>query len=106
MKTLPVVFRIDRAKTDRQITAVFPTTPGTGDPTTMQCYAHLGQHGACSLDWYYSRTRPATPEQYAPLLAELRGIYESGEDAVTLDVRRFIRAEDRAALLAELRKVA
>lgn len=34
-------------------------------------YEHVGQHGAAA---YPNYTTPATPAEYAPLLAELRGI--------------------------------
>lgn len=68
---LPVIFR----KSESEVTAVFPTLPGTDDSTTMTCYAHIGQHGVCSLAWY-RETTPARAEEYAPLLAELRSIYE------------------------------
>jgi hypothetical protein len=90
MKTLPVMFRVDRptgAGVFPEVTAVFPTLPGSGVigqfPT---CYAHVGQHGSCSRNWISQCTRPATPEEYAPLLRELQGIYETGTDAVRLRV--------------------
>lgn len=41
----------------------------------MLCYAHIGQHGTCS-DEYYRESRPATDEEIAPLLAELKRVYE------------------------------
>lgn len=94
---LPVIFRAewnDSEKTGNvHVTAVFPTLPGTSAPWTATCYAHVGQHGTCSRDWYAGRQhgqRPATPAEYADLLRELRGIYESDSDpdAVRLDVRR------------------
>ncbi len=64
-----VLFRIDRAKTDRQVTAVFPLDD-EGDGM-MSCYAHIGQHGGCSRAWMHSKTRPATPAEYADLKREL-----------------------------------
>lgn len=79
LEQLPVIFRTDEKVIPgfaQEVTAVFPTLPGTNDPQTMTCYAHVGQHGTCSLDWYDS-TRPANREEYGPLLAELRGIYET-----------------------------
>jgi hypothetical protein len=63
-----VIFRADK---DGEITAIFPALAGTNDTWTCTCYAHLGQHSYASLD-YIRATRPATPEQFAPLLAELR----------------------------------
>lgn len=74
MEKLPVIFRAERSGHFKgDVTAVFPTLEG--NPGEMTCYAHIGQHGSCSLGWYY-RTRPAKPHEYAALLAELRGIYE------------------------------
>ena len=83
--TLPVLFRRPRGKAAFEndgVTAVFPTLPGV-NAYDMTCYAHVGQHGACNMGWYYS-TRPATPAEYADLMDELIRIYSTGEDAVTL----------------------
>lgn len=74
---LPVIFRAQMEDGRLWITAVFPTEPATctgADDFTI--YQHVGQHGAGTLGWY-RRTRPATAAEYAPLLAELRGIYET-----------------------------
>ena len=85
MDTMRVVFRAD--KSDDEVTAVFPDEtwrhPSWGMGTLTACYAHIGQHGDCSLDWYRT-TRPATESEYATLLQELRGIYESGDEPVKL----------------------
>lgn len=70
MKT-PVIFRAE--KSDGDVTAVFPTLPGTMDPSTFQVYQHIGQHGSGSFGWYRS-TRPATEEESASLLCELQSI--------------------------------
>jgi hypothetical protein len=109
---IPVIFRAERGcratatgRDDgyRHITAVFPTEPATPDPYTATCYAHIGQHSGCRRAWYRT-TEPATPEQYADLLAELRRIYETGPDAVRLKiVKRWTQRHDearRAALRA------
>lgn len=37
------------------------------------CYAHIGQHSACSPD-YAKECRPATPTEYADLQKELTSI--------------------------------
>lgn len=71
---LAVLFRADRHNGELWITAVFPSLIGTYDPATFTIYQHVGQHGSASFSWY-RRTRPATPEEYAPLLAELQRIY-------------------------------
>lgn len=102
---LPVIFRADRSGDHKgTVTAVFPTLPGTSDPWTATCYAHVGQHGTCGRDWY-ATTRAATPAEYADLLNELRGIYERDDrDAVRLDVvNRWTRHHD-AARRAELQR--
>lgn len=86
MEHLPVIFR---KESDGSILAVFPTEPESYYGYNMTCYAHVGQHGSCSLE-YYHETKPAAPDEYAPLLAELRGIYESSHygEPVQLDVAR------------------
>lgn len=104
MQTLPVIFRRDRRKRDAQITAVFPTLPANRDGN-MTCYAHIGQHGACSLAWYHDKTRPAAPDEYAPLLAELRQIYEEGAEPVRLEVCAYRRPDHIAAFRQSLREI-
>ena len=65
----PVLFRADRTGQFKgDVTAVFPTLEATLG--YMVCYAHVGQHSECSIDWYYD-TRPAKPAEYADLQAEL-----------------------------------
>lgn len=106
-EALPVIFRADRAGDFKgDVTAVFPTLPGTSAPYTATCYAHVGQHGSCSPDWY-RQTRAAKPDEFAPLLAELRSIYERADDpeAVRLViVKRWTRHHDatRRAALARM----
>ncbi|WP_436357942.1 hypothetical protein [Brevundimonas sp. CEF1] len=110
-ETLPVIFRAEwnsRESGTVHVTAVFPTLPGTSDPHTATCYAHFGQHSACSHGWY-AMTRAATPAEYAPLLRELQGIYEQGDDAVSLKVvKRWTRNHDdaRRAELTRSRRAA
>jgi len=82
MTKFPVIFRKDKIGNnspiynEHEIVAVFPTEQGTNDPSTMSCYAHIGQHSSCSIGWY-QRTKPAKPEEYASLLSELKGYYEN-----------------------------
>lgn len=96
---LPVIFRAYRSGDFKgTVTAVFPTLPGTSDPYTATCYAHVGQHSTCDRAWY-ATTRAATPEESADLLRELRGIYERDDDsdAVRLQlVQRWTRHHDDA----------
>jgi hypothetical protein len=87
MERLPIIFRAERSGDFAgQVSAVFPTLPWSRD-CELTTYAHIGQHGGGSLGWYRA-TRPATPAEYAPLLAELRAIYGSDPDPVELDVRQ------------------
>lgn len=103
-ETLPVIFRADRSGDHKgSVTAVFPTLPGTSDPWTAVCYAHIGQHSACDRGWY-ATTRAATPAEYAGLLRELRGIYEEGPDAVRLDIVQRWTAKHDAARRAALKE--
>lgn len=107
---LPVIFRADRSGDFKgQVTAFFPTLPGDPDPWTCTCYAHVGQHGSASVD-YYRTTRAATEAESADLLAELRRIYERDDDpdAVRLvPVKRWTRHHDaeRKAELDRMRNV-
>ena len=68
----PVIFRKD--KEDGEILAVFPDQPGTPAPDSMLCYAHVGQHSHCTEGYVWKRTRPASEEEAADLLRELRGL--------------------------------
>lgn len=75
--SLPIIFRAERCGDFKgDVTAVFPTLAHDYAGRYFTVYAHVGQHGGGSLDWYRS-TRPALPDEYADLLAELRGIYET-----------------------------
>lgn len=100
MENVPVLFRADRSGDHKgEVTAVFPTLPADRWPN-MTCYAHIGQHSACSPDWLRT-TRPTKPDEYAGLLAELRSIYERADDPDR--VRLIIRQRITPAMRAELR---
>lgn len=98
VENVPVIFRKEK---DGDITAVFPALPASYD-APMTCYAHIGQHSACSHGWYVT-TKPASEAEYADLLAELRRIYEESEDPVKLTVRKRITAKMRDELRRALR---
>lgn len=69
-----VIFRANKRGEHRgDVTAVFPHFKA--NPGRMVCYAHLGQHGECAVEWYARDTRPATSTEYGPLLMELQNIY-------------------------------
>lgn len=66
----PVIFRVFK---EGDVIALFPTLPGTNDPTTCQSYQHIGQHGAASID-LGKTNRLATRKEYMPLKKELEQI--------------------------------
>lgn len=66
----PVIFRKEK---NGDILAVFPLEPADYKGN-MTCYAHIGQHGGISLDYYWQNTKPAKPEEYQDLLNELKAI--------------------------------
>lgn len=69
-----VIFRVDERDNQKEIIAVFPELAGDMNAyKTCGGYVHMGQHVTISADipdW----TRPATPEEYQDLLAELVSI--------------------------------
>lgn len=85
---IPVIFKLCAG----EVTAVFPTLPGTVDPWTCTCYAHVGQHGSASIAWVRTAP-PASPAQYAGLLHEVRRIYAP---EFRLVVRRRLSQKDHA----------
>ncbi len=91
---LPVIFRVYR----KELCAYFP--PEHWDAQGhITCYAHVGQHGAASREWLWKGKR-ATPEQYAELLAELRGIYEQPDDPDRVQLKVYQRAVGKASYFA------
>lgn len=66
-----VLFRVYNKTADDEggdVIAVFPEIPESNG--CVSSYVHNGQHGACSRG-VVDVTRPATPEEYAPLKREL-----------------------------------
>ena len=55
----------------------------------IMSYMHIGQHGEASLDFYYS-TKKANPQEYEPLLNELKAVY----DDCILTVRQKLNYRD------------
>lgn len=91
MKTKPaptlVIFKLEGKGKDASPVAFFPEDPATHPGYLCSCYAHTGQHGSADTN-YAAKLKPATPEQYAPLLWELRQIgYENLKP-----VRKFLRS--------------
>jgi len=65
-----VIFR--KYKQGGDILALFPKeNQGHG---SCLCYQFIGQHGAADYGYCLTFTVLATPEEYAPLLAELQSI--------------------------------
>lgn len=102
-ETTPVLFRMPRNVKlhGNDCDAIMPTIPGTNDAATMTCYAHIGQHGSCHQNWIQS-TRPATPEEYADLKAEL----ESAPYGYRFKVYRRIQPWMRDERIKQLRHTA
>lgn len=70
-KNIPVIFRKD--KDNGEVVAVFPTFFYYGSVrwTEAWCYTHATQHGEINYYYYLMQTKPATEDEYAPLLKEL-----------------------------------
>lgn len=69
MKT-KTIFRIHRG----EVIALFPEIPATVTGRDCESYMHTGQHGAACPNLARYGFRLATPEEYAPLAAELARI--------------------------------
>jgi hypothetical protein len=79
-----------------EIIALFPAIVGDNNPyATCESYMHIGQHGSASVDLILS-TKPAKPEEYAPLLNELKSI---GYDDLVVK-QRFNRSDLKARINA------
>lgn len=87
---LPVLFRMWRG----EVLALFPTEESSTGLIT--CYAHVGQHSSACPSLLQDG-RPATEAEYAPLLAELRQIYES-DNAERHTLKVYKRATGKAQL--------
>lgn len=64
-----VVFRKEK---DGNILAVFNVIADCN--YNLLSYAHLGQHGGCSYEYYIKETKPAKESEYQELLKELKQI--------------------------------
>lgn len=70
MTPTPVIFRTFPGG---EVIALFPTEPGTNDPSTCMGYMHTGQHGDADVS-LVADTRPATVNQRRALRRELEAI--------------------------------
>jgi hypothetical protein len=64
----PTVFRV---WPNGEVIALFPATAAGSQYGDCICYQHFGQHGSADYGHVVRTTRPAKPEEYADLLAEL-----------------------------------
>lgn len=72
MEKVKVIFR----KADGEIVAFFPEA--NTNFGNILSYAHLGQHGEASYEFYLS-TKKAEEEEYQALFNELKNIYNEYE---------------------------
>lgn len=84
IEKLKVIYHKDA---DGNIIAFLPELPANRG--NVVCYAHTGQHGEASIE-YYRDTKPALPSEYEPLHNELKGIYND----VELSVKRRLTYAD------------
>ena len=56
---------------DWDVVAFFPETYRN---YTLDCYAHIGQHGTADINYYRYDTKKATPEEYKDLYNELTNL--------------------------------
>ena len=78
MEKVKVIFRKCKNPytNEWEIVAFFPECIATYGH--VMSYMHVGQHGEASLE-FYRTTKKATPEEYADLLEELKGVYHDCE---------------------------
>lgn len=64
-----VTFREDLNTGD--MCAVFLDQIHNHNNNQLVCYARVGQHGACSIDWLYNCTKPVDNDETNSLMREL-----------------------------------
>lgn len=69
MRSETVLFRM----CGEDLIAVFPELSETFNPNECLSYMHAGQHGVSNLALVVKNSRPATPDEYRELKAELVG---------------------------------
>ena len=67
----PVIFRKYGKRESNAVIALFPAECWSSDGYTCSCYVHVGQHGEADPFRVINTTKPAKPEEYADLKAEL-----------------------------------
>jgi hypothetical protein len=66
MKSIEIIFRFWK----NVVIALFPYIIDNNRGDVM-CYQHIGQHGSADYGYIIESSKPATKEQYQPLLNEL-----------------------------------
>jgi hypothetical protein len=96
-----VIFRKWPAREGGGIIALFPyESASVVNPYVCQSYEHVGQHGAADCQGVISRTRPASPDEYAALMREL----ESAPYHYVFDVRKRTPRDATSVLVEAARK--
>lgn len=92
-KQTKVIFRMFQG----EVLALFPAEASTvGQPQFCSSYAHIGQHSAADPIGVITDSRPASPDEYAPLKRELEQI------GYTLDVKQRTSRTDYLSRKAQL----
>jgi len=72
---MDVIFRVDKTRGAYESGHVFAVFPFEwANDFYLTGYAHIGQHFGAAWDFIRDCSRPATPEEAAPLLEELNKI--------------------------------
>lgn len=56
-----------------EVLAFFPGA--SANPGNVMSYAHVGQHGEASYDFYLKNCRPCSEKEYRPLKKELENLF-------------------------------
>ena len=73
---IKVIYRKD---SDGNVIAFLPEL--SANVGNVVCYAHTGQHGEASIQYYHDN-KTALPNEYEPLHKELKGIYSDFEISI------------------------
>jgi hypothetical protein len=72
---ITAIFRVFKSGM-KEVIALFPEVVADNYPPHCLSYMHVGQHGAADYDGVIRGSRPATPEESAPLRRELESLFE------------------------------
>ncbi len=91
-----VIFRKEK---DGDIMAILPYEPFNHVRNVVACYVHTGQHGGCHFDYALKETKPAKPNEYADLLAEMNGLGYNIKAIKRINYRKYER--EYSSMMAE-----